>query len=299
MHRRIRSDGFTAGEALILVLVLVFAAAIILPMLARVRSIPNGRTCGVNLAGIGKSMLVYANDYEGEFPRASTRDSSWAARTPNWLGNDRHEAYEIGPDGSGGRASISASLYLLVKYAELVPAQFLCFDRNGRVEKGAREFRLDEYGIRDRRLTDVWDFGPNPPQHCSYAYHMVYGPHRLTVSSEPGVPIAADRNPWMDSPSAKAKDFSRFKPDVSPFSGTAEQGHHGNAIGHEARGQNVLFQDTHVAFEKRPYCGVDSDNIYTSWDGRDKIRGQPPKLGSQPADAKDSLLVNDPPVPRK
>ncbi len=299
MHRRIESGGFTVGEALILVLVLVFAGAIILPMLARVRSIPNRMTCGTRLSSIGKAMLVYANDYEGEFPRAGTRGSSWAARTPNWLGKDRQEAFEIGPEGAGGQASISASLYLLVKYVELVPVQFLCIDRNGRVEKGTREFKLSEYGIRDRQLTDLWDFGPNPPLHCSYAYHMVYGPRRLMVSTEPGAPIAADRNPWMDSPSAKARNFSRFKPDIPPFDGTAKQALHGNAISHQEQGQNVMFLDTHVNFEKRSYCGFEDDNIYTSWDGTDKGRGQPPKFGSQPADAKDSLLVNDPPVPRK
>ena len=55
-----------------------------------------------------------------------------------------------------------------------------------------------------------------------------------------------------------------------------------------------MFLDTHVEFQKRAFCGVDDDNIYTSWNGQDKARGIPPKLGSVPTDAKDSLLVNDP-----
>jgi hypothetical protein len=242
MHRRIRSSGLTMGEVLAIVLMLVLVVVMILPMLARVRTIPTRASCGVRLAGIGKAMLVYAQDYEGEFPRAGTHDSSWAARTPNWLGQDRHEAFEIGLDGSGGQAGISASLYLLVKYVELVPAQFLCIDRNGRVEKGAREFKPDEYGIRDRRLTDLWDFGPNPPLHCSYAYHMVYGTPTLTISAEPGMPVAADRNPWIDSPFAKAKDSSGFKPDVSLLNGRVGETYYGNAVNHEGTGQNVLFQ---------------------------------------------------------
>ncbi len=56
----------------------------------------------------------------------------------------------------------------------------------------------------------------------------------------------------------------------------------------------MLFLDSHVDFKGRPFCGLDQDNIYTSWDGQDKIRGVPPKLGSAPADPLDSLLVNDP-----
>jgi hypothetical protein len=243
-------------------------------------------------------MLLYASDYGGEFPRAGARDSAWAARSPNWLGKSRQEAFGIEPNGTGGQASISASLYLLVKYGELVPKHFLCID-NGNTEKGASEFQPAAYGVKDGKLADFWDFGPDPPRHCSYAYHMVYGPRRLMVSTEPGTPVAADRNPWIDSPSARAKDFSRFKPDLSPFDGTAEQARYGNAISHQGRGQNVLFQDTHVVFEKWTYCGVDNDNIYTSWEGTDKIRGQPPMLGSQPAGQRDSLLVNDPPISRK
>jgi len=72
----------------------------------------------------------------------------------------------------------------------------------------------------------------------------------------------------------------------------------GNTFGHQAEGQNVLFLDNHVNFEKNSFCGINDDNIYTSWDGQDIRRGVPPKLGSQPADRLDSLLVNDPPVPR-
>jgi len=43
---------------------------------------------------------------------------------------------------------------------------------------------------------------------------------------------------------------------------------------------------------------VDDDNIYTFWRGQDKVRGRPPILGSHPADPNDSLLVNDPAMPR-
>ena len=51
-----------------------------------------------------------------------------------------------------------------------------------------------------------------------------------------------------------------------------------------------------MRFEERSYCGVDDDNIYTYWDGDDKVRGKPAKFGSEPAAELDSLLVNDPPM---
>ena len=68
-----------------------------------------------------------------------------------------------------------------------------------------------------------------------------------------------------------------------------------NEITHQENGQSVLFVDTHVGFEKSPFCGVDEDNIYTSWDGADIRRGSPPTLYSMPKDRLDSLLVHDEP----
>ena len=208
----------------------------------------------------------------------------------DWRAKNRDAAYGLGTDGTGGQASISSSLYLLVKYMEVPPKSFVCPG-----EKKAKEFRPEKYLPRASKpaLADLWDFGPDPSEHCSYAYQMLYGGPTLTVSSEPGFAIAADRNPWMDE--KRVKDFSRFNP-TGPRDHTIEQAHAGNTIAHKGDGQNVMFLDTHVSFEQWSYCGLDDDNIYTSWDGADKVRGKPPKLGSRPADAKDSLLVNDPPV---
>ena len=151
----------------------------------------------------------------------------------------------------------------------------------------------------NKGLQDLWDFGPDPARHCSYAYQMVYSPYKMTLGPEPGCAIAADRNPWIDGPAGRAGEFSRFMPDLGGFPGTSEQAMQGNALAHRKLGQNVLFLDMHAGFEWRSYCGYLDDNIYTSWDGQDKVRGKPPKLGSQPAGEKDSLLVNDPPAARE
>jgi len=68
----------------------------------------------------------------------------------------------------------------------------------------------------------------------------------------------------------------------------------GNAIAHKEDGQNVLFLDSHVGFEKRSFCGINDDNIYTYWDGGDIRRGGLPIPGaSEPMDRLDSFLVHD------
>jgi len=246
--------------------------------------------CGANLSGIGKAMLIYANDFENRLPVAGGPNAHWVARLPRWAAENRVDAYGLSdPNAGGGQASVSASLYLLVKYGGLNPKMFVCRNDGRTVE-----FSPARYRARDRDLTSLWDFGPNPSRHCSYAYHMPYGQYSLTTSLPPGLAVAADRNPWIDSPFVKAREFSRYKPDMAPFNGNSSDARQGNAITHFGDGQNVLFLDSHAEFAKRAFCGLDDDNIYTLWNGNDKVRGTPPKFGSQPANTRDSLLVNDP-----
>jgi hypothetical protein len=244
--------------------------------------------CGTNLSGIGKAMLIYANDHEDELPRAGVESSVWATKIADWKATNRFSAYNIKPDGTGGQGSISSSLYLLVKYAKVQPKSFVC-----KQDSGTKEFKLGRFRARDRELIDLWDFGPEPQKHCSYSYHVPYGGYPLTTASDPKMAVAADRNPWMDSPFKKARDFQAFDPD-----GGKEAIKAGNTIAHQADAQNVLFMDIHVGAEKKAFCGINNDNIYTSWNGEDIRRGTPPRLGSKPADRADSLLVNDPAIPR-
>ncbi len=277
--------------------VITFLSMFISAALLRTRSVAFRMTCGTNLSGIGKAMLIYANDFDDEFPRAGGPGTRWTGRTPAWDARDRFTAFGLSKDGTGGTATISSSLYLLVKYAEVAPKSFKC---NG--DKYFKEFKLYDYQNRDancRELIYAWDFGPNPAKHCSFSYYNPYGKYHLKSCDEPNIAIAAERNPWIDAPGHKAKDFARFVPDKPPYKGTLKQARHGNNWGHEGHGQNVLFLDSHVNFEKRSYCGIDDDNIYTYWAGEDKVRGTPPVVGSEPANKLDSLLVNDPSLPRR
>lgn len=290
MGARSATAAFTVLDVLVVVLLCLFLMVVLPPVLRG--PIGGGAfrmTCGTNLSGLGKAMLIYANDYDDEFPRAGGRTTSWAARTPDWMGANHVSAF------TGHRASVSASLYLLVKYAEVEPERFVCTNDVG-VTKWA--FSREKHVPRGAESIDFWDFGPEPPRHVSYAYHYPFGMYALTTSSEPGLAVAADRNPWMDSPFVKARDFSKFKPATDARQAARGQFAAGNSLTHKGEGQNVVFLDTHVEFTKWPNCGLEEDNIYTSWDGDDKLRGKPAAFGSEPADRRDSFLVNDPAVLR-
>ncbi|MBN1806459.1 MAG: prepilin-type N-terminal cleavage/methylation domain-containing protein [Sedimentisphaerales bacterium] len=285
-----RKKGFTLVELLVVIAIIALLMGILMPALARVRQIAFRMVCGTNLSGIGKAMLIYSNDYDDEFPRAGGRDSTWSNGVPSFMADNRFAAYGLGADGSGGSASITSCFYLLVKYAEVTPKSFIC-----KGDSGTTEFKPADYAAGDRELIDLWDFGTqgNANKHCSYSYHMPFGLYALTTSSEPGMAVAADRNPWIDSPAAEGKDSGRFS-EFNPTGGK-EYVNIGNAIAHQEDGQNVLFMDNHVNFEKNSFCGINDDNIYTYMDGTNELRkGIIPVAGtSEPVDRLDSLLVND------
>ena len=289
MTTRDKVRKFGPVEAVILILVCLFVLALIISATRMSRSDAYRIECHDNLSQIGKAMLIYANDYDGVLPRSGGRNTIWGPTVPNWKANNRFSAYGISANGSGGQANISSCFYLLVKYVEVAPKTFVCPG-----DVGTTEFKLDDVDAGDRELIDLWDFGPEAGKHCSYAYHMPFCLYALTTSSHPDMAVAADRNPWMNSPAASAKQYSGiFIPD-----GRKEHIEYGNANAHDQEGQNVLFLDGHVAFEYKSFCGIHEDNIYTFWDGGDIRYGAAPALGSCPQDQIDSLLVHDPAPPR-
>jgi prepilin-type N-terminal cleavage/methylation domain-containing protein/prepilin-type processing-associated H-X9-DG protein len=280
-----KKKGFTLIELLVVIAIIALLMGILMPALARVRQIAFRMICGTNLSGIGKAMLIYSTDYDDEYPRAGGPSTQWNNTIANFQATNRYHAYGLQADGSGGRASVASSLYLLVKYSDVTPKVFLC-----KGDSGATEFKPTDYGIVDREPMDLWDFGTLPVEHCSYTLHLPYGRYSLTASSDPGMAVAADRNPWMNSPSGAKKDPKLYSP-----IGGREMTNKGNALAHQEEGQNVLFMDGHVGFEEVPFCGINEDNIYTYWDGGDLRIGAIPICGPDvtPMDREDSLLVHD------
>ena len=288
-----RKHGFTLVELLVVIAIIALLMGILMPALARVRKLAFRLTCGTNLSGIGKAMLIYANDYDNALPRAGGKDGEYGVM--DWDALDRDAAYGA-TAGKEGKATIGSNFYLLVKYAEVTPASFIC-----KGDTGTTEFALADETVTDTdfELIDAWDFGETPWDNCSYAYHVPFGKYALTTTSEPGMAVAADRNPWIESPAGEPGEFTDFLPDVQPYNGSTEQAQAGNAIAHQSDGQNVLFVDSHVEFAKRPHCGLEDDNIYTISDAASTgaSLGKQPTMGirqpAAPANRKDSVLVHD------
>jgi len=298
MTRRYSSRGLTRIDVLAVMFLGCLLILLVPALFARPREQSMRKLCAANLAQIGKAMLIYADDYEDELPRAGGRTTIWG-HTARWNSPDRRVAFGLKADGSGGRASVTASFYLLVKYCGMPTRLFVC-----KADKGTTEFKLSE------RLDvpmwfephDAWDFGDwsESYRHCSYAYHVPYGLYSLSTYDDPNLAVAADRSPWIKSPAADPSGYAEFRPDAGAIgaTGTSEQACRGNSITHQRDGQNVLFLDGRVSFEKRSYCGVGKDNIYTisrNFASGDAWGTPPvPGPGCPPANRKDSLLVHDP-----
>ena len=296
-----KRKGFTLVELLVVIAIIALLMGILMPALARVRQIAFRLVCGTNLKGIGTAMLIYANDYEDELPRAGGPTTTQGPLA-NWLAGDRRTAFGLANDGSGGKATLSSHFFLLVKYAEVTPKSFIC-----KGDSGVHEFKLSDHNVNNKELIEVWDFGESKNgtnrEHCSYSYHYPFGQFALTTSTEPGMAVAADRNPWTEDntgPPGETQIWSGNDGfDPADNASTVKQ-KEGNAITHQDDGQNVLFMDGHVNFEKRSYCGIDDDNIYTYYNTGTtnpltKRKANKPAPGGQPGDRQDSYLIIDGP----
>ena len=267
------------------------------------------QSCARNLSTMGKAMSLYANDYQYEFPKAGGVTNTWVPTIPDWRAANRSSAFAITRARKGqtitfeGQITATSSLYMLVKYTEVATKQFVCPS-----EPDTREFTLRD--VREQlpvgyELIDAWDFGGrydsrnNPSKHCSYAYHMPFDRSSLTAAGDPGMAVAADRNPWMDPnqvqhatqgwASFTAKAFDRAEPAAIRL---------GNSDAHQREGQNVLFLDKHVRFETRATCGVGRDDIYTIAPGESDPAGErrlAPRVydAGRPAHRTDSVLVQE------
>jgi prepilin-type N-terminal cleavage/methylation domain-containing protein len=280
-----KRQGFTLVELLVVIAIIALLMGILMPALSRVRQLAFRLTCGTNLSGIGRAMLIYANDYDDELPRAGGRTAVWGGPV-DWKAANRTSAYA----GTGGntRATISSCFYLLVKYSEVTPKSFVCKSDTGTTEWQIGDEPTAPAGFE---LVDAWDFGSVPYEHCSYSYHWPFGTFALTTSSEPSLAMAADRNPWQVSPAGEARADAVWTA-FNPLGGT-DAVRLGNSLTHQEDGQNVLFLDTHVDFVKTSACSLEEDNIYTVWSGTDIKKGaRHTTRDAGPKSRKDSLLLH-------
>lgn len=274
---KMKKKGFTLVELLVVIAIIALLMGILMPALNRVRQIAYRMICGTHLKGIGSAMILYANDNGEEYPIGGIQGSNiWTTtgRIPHFDEKLQADAF------TAGEATVSSSLFLLVKGYDVTPSQFVC-----KGDAGTKEFKLSDTGTTVTDLTLVWDFGsgagtdyPKPGQYNSYAYHLPYAAvangsaYPINATSVPGSPVGSDRNPYLDK-NARGVYLDGLiageEAAIWDTSGNTEQykdqDKTGNCAAHQREGQNVLYNDGHVNFEKFPNVGIENDNIWKHW----------------------------------
>jgi len=273
-----KKKGFTLIELLVVIAIIAMLLAILMPALGKVKKLAMRLVCGTNVKGMANALNVYAFDYRDEYPIAGGKgNNTWTATTPQWAN------YKDADWSGDDNVSVSASLFMLVREADVGVKSFICpsSDQQAFVNK------------IDCDVVELWDFGgPDDPdgqvpKDCqSYSYQMPYptskGHFPADGTSSPGNAVIGDRNPWFN-PDKIDKSIPVTQADyistvglIGAVVGWDEECDRdlakweyqvGNAEEHDREGQNVLFNDGHVSFEKRPDVGTRYDNIYTTKGG--------------------------------
>ncbi len=185
------------------------------------------RACASNLRKIGQAMYIYAQDEPQVFPAiAETYMGFWNLHL--FFPQDRTTV-----PSTTGVPSPTVDLWALVRAGTVAPKQFIC-----------------------PSTTDV----PDPAQdtmayydflsmaNLSYGYQYQHDPNRAVIglTAEPTFPVLADANPYVKGGvggvTLLQDRFSEYR---------------GNSANHANRaGQNVLFQDGRVVFERGPDVGL-------------------------------------------
>ena len=266
-----KKKGFTLIELLVVIAIIAMLLAILMPALGKVKRMAQRIVCATNLRGMGTAQMTYGLDYDDEFAVQGKKG------THNWIGKTGQWADPAKDWNAGGNISVAASLYLLVREADVSPASFIC------KSSGDKEFSMVDAGIVGMDLTEIWDFGNSPGGHLvgatptvSYSYQQPY--KYLTTgksfaasgTGNPSNAIMADRNPWCDRNLSKldgSEDSKTFEKYVAQYvpDGQKWEIAMSNSASHNREGQNVLFGDGHTEFMREPVCGYENDNIYTTW----------------------------------
>ncbi len=247
---RQRLRGLSLIEVAVVVVILGVILAILLVVLPGPRELSRRLVCSANVKGIGTSAKIYANDHRGRWDLAFDETAIGRIKYTGLIGGGR--GTPVSPSRTqpsrGGRGearelSPTRAFWQLVRSGSATVKQFIC-PTSSDVPDGT-----DNIGA-------YYDFAGY--ENISYGFQVPFGP-RATIATEGTdnrMPLAADKGPYVDA------NIATPPPDLG-IDALPGKWRLFNSPNHSGEGQNVLFADGHVSFQKTPIVGIDHDNIYT------------------------------------
>ena len=248
-----RRKGFTLIELLVVVAIIALLISILLPSLARARELSKRAVCAANLKGINTAIATYANDFDQSYPiPAAVQPTQDGVSVNNYkgIGTNRTTISTI----TSNQVSTGRCYWMLVRDNATAPKQFYC------------PSNADGDWATDNDPLAFYDFAT--AKNLSYGIQIPYGTKgRPTTERDARMPLGADRGPWgalevsgwtsLPEPTGVNADSS---PDAWRQWNSPNHGGTG-----DGEGQNIMYCDSHVEFEKKPCVGIGYDNIYTTW----------------------------------
>ena len=145
-----KKKGFTLIELLVVIAIIAMLLAILMPALNKVKRLAQRLVCATNLKGLGTAMIVYANDFDDEYvEQGRGYPHDWGEGTAGW----QIQNYQF--DSPGTSLSVGASLFLLVREADVSPKSFVC--------KSSDQKEYDGYvKVFDKAITDYQNMITEP-----------------------------------------------------------------------------------------------------------------------------------------
>jgi len=270
--KSLRIRGFTLIELLVVIAIIALLISILLPSLSRARELSKRLVCAANIKGVGTSCKIYANDNSESWPipgfskngigpggkqvQYTPSDDAGKVDGVGDLGTPLRRTFNTLADSLPGRIdgstvmSVTRSFWMLVRSGDTTVKQFICPSSG---DKADPTEEIDRY----------YDF--ESYDNVSYGYLVPFGPRDTAAreGSDNRLAMAADKGPFYIR-KTRPPEYTNPKPtpDSSPRDWRFNNSPNHGGLG-SGEGQNILFADGHVTFEKMPVVGIDQDNIYT------------------------------------
>ena len=262
---------------LVTLIVLIFFVALMFPALSRLKKLAQKDLCVSNMKGLGTATIVYSNDYNDKFPQLPGK-GPWSKNLGFSYDLQKPDFTPGGPQELTER-TITASLYLLIREADVSPKTFIC------PHSEQTEFYVSTSNNED--LIQLWDFGHDPYKHVSYSFHNPYGRYPANGTCSAYFAVASDMNPWFKDGNILRPGKEKKPPQIISLNDESTWSL-GNSLNHKNRdwpydkGQNVLYADGHTSYKKEPNVGLSHDNIYTFWSTTENPTKQDIQGGTNP-----------------